>query len=135
MKYYIDTNIWRDYYEDRKDPYKNVGEIAFRLLSKLLALNNTIVVSTFLLRELEVDYSIEMIRALTKPFARLFEKREVSEEQFLEAKAIARERDVPIGDAIHAILARDNGALIVTRDKDFERLRDICEYAKPEDII
>ena len=135
QKYYVDTNIWRDYYEDRKDPYKDLGEIAFRLLSKLLALNSRIVVSTFLLREFEVSYDIDAIRGLTHHFERLMEKVSPSDEQLDEANKIARDRNVPRGDVIHAILARDNDAVLVSRDKHFKVLTDICKCVKKEDII
>jgi len=134
-KYYLDTSIWMDYYEDRKDPSKDLGEFAFRLLCKLLASKSKIVVSTFLLRELEVAYSLDKIRGLTKPFEKLMEKVDVSDSQREEAKKIAKERDVPKGDVIHAILARDNNAILVSRDKHFQLLKDICDVVKPEDII
>jgi predicted nucleic acid-binding protein len=48
-----------------------------------------------------------------------------SDIQRSDALKIARERKVPFGDALHAILAKDNGAIVLTRDKHFLRLRDI----------
>jgi len=134
-KYYLDTSIWMDYYEDRQDPTKDIGEFAFKLLCKLLASNSKIVVSSFLLRELEVAYSLDQIRGLALPFERLMERVDVSDKQREEAKKIAEERKLPKGDAIHAILARDNNAILVSRDKHFQLLKDICEVVKPEDII
>jgi len=134
-KYYLDTSIWMDYYEDRTDPSKDIGESAFKLLSKLLASKSKIVVSTFLLRELETAYSLDKIRGLTMHFEKLMEKVDVSDKQREEAKKIAEERGVPKGDVIHAILARDSNAILVSRDKHFQLLKDICEVVKPEDII
>jgi len=124
-----------DYYEDRTDPFKDIGECAFELLSKLLASNSKIVVSTFLLRELETAYSLDKIRGLTLPFEKLMEKVDVSDEQRTEAKKIAEERSIPRGDVIHAILARDNNAVLVSRDKHFQLLKDVCEVMKPEELI
>ena len=63
------------------------------------------------------------------------EKVDVSDKQREEAKKIAEEREVPKGDVIHAILARDNNAILISRDKHFQLLKDICEVMKPEDII
>jgi len=134
-KYYLDTSVWMDYYEDRKDPSKDIGEFAFRLLTKLLASESKILVSIFLLRELETAYSLEKIRGLTFPFQNLMEKVSLSEEQNREAGKIAKERDIPKGDVIHAILARDNDAILVSRDKHFQKLKDICEVMKPEELI
>ena len=88
-KYYIDTSIWMDYYEDRTDPSRDIGESAFKLLSKLLASKSTIVVSTFLLRELETAYSLDSIRGLTSPFEKLMEKVDISDKQREEAEKIA----------------------------------------------
>ena len=51
-KYYLDTSVWMDYYEDRTDPSKDIGEFAFKLLCKLLASKSKIVVSTFFLKKL-----------------------------------------------------------------------------------
>ena len=134
-KYYLDTSVWMDYYEDRKDPSKDIGEFAFSLLSKLLASKSRIVVSTFLLRELETAYSLDKIRGLAMHFEKLMEKVGVSDEQREEAKKIAQERGIPQGDVIHAIIARDNHAILVSRDKHFQLLKDICEVAKPEELI
>ena len=134
-KYYLDTSVWMDYYEDRKDSSNDLGDAAFRLLSKLLASKSRIVVSTFLLRELETAYSLDKIRGLALPFEKLMEKVDVSDKQREEAKKIAEERGIPKGDVIHAVLARDNKAILVSRDKHFQLLKDICEAVKPEEII
>ncbi len=133
--YYLDTSVWMDYYEDRKDPSKNIGELAFRLLKKLLASKSKILVSTFLLKELETAYSLEKIRGIFFPFQGLIETAGLSEEQREEARIIAKEREIPRGDVIHAILARDNDAILVSRDKHFQKLKDICEVMKPEELI
>ena len=134
-KYYLDTSIWMDYYEDRKDPSKDIGEFAFKLLCRLLASKSRIVVSTFLLNELETAYSLDKIRGLTLPFKGLMERVDVSDKQREEAKKIAQERGIPKGDVIHAILARDSNAILVSRDKHFQLLKDICKVVKPEEII
>ena len=134
-KYYLDTSVWMDYYEDRKDSSNDLGDAAFRLLSKLLASKSRIVVSTFLLRELETAYSLDKIRGLALPFEKLMEKVDVSDKQREEAKKIAEERGIPKGDVIHAVLARDNKAILVSRDKHFQLLKDIFEAVKPEEII
>lgn len=134
-KYYLDTSVWMDYYEDRKDPSKNIGEFAFRLLCYLLASKSKIVVSTFLLWELENTYSLDKIRGLATPFEKLMEKVDVSDKQRSEAKKIAEERGVPKGDALHAIIARDHGAILVSRDNHFQLLKDVCAVIKPEEII
>ncbi|MBI2656826.1 PIN domain-containing protein [Candidatus Woesearchaeota archaeon] len=56
-------------------------------------------------------------------------------EQKEEAKKIARKRNVPEGDALHAIICRDNNLQLISRDLDFERLKDITRAKLPEDFI
>ena len=58
-----------------------------------------------------------------------------SKEQRDEAKKIAIERNVPPGDALHAIMSRDYELILVTRDNDFRKLEDISKHYKPEEII
>jgi predicted nucleic acid-binding protein len=134
-KYYLDTSVWMDYYEDRKDPSRDIGEYAFKLLCKLFASKSIIVVSDFLMRELETYYSLDMIRGMSRPFESIFVKVAASEEQKEEAKRIAKEKNVPNGDALHAILSRDNNSILVSRDRHFQLLKDICESVIPEEII
>ena len=59
----------------------------------------------------------------------------ISKEQAKEATILCKKRKVPFGDALHAILARDNKAIMVTRDKHFKKLKDIAEIKKPEDLL
>ena len=63
------------------------------------------------------------------------EKIFVTKEQRDEAKKIAEERYLPPGDALHAILARDNNLIMITRDKHFKKLGDIAPHYKPEEVI
>jgi predicted nucleic acid-binding protein len=43
-----------------------------------------------------------------------------------EAELLAEGRDVPRPDALHAVLARDNNSILVTKDKHFLSLKDVC---------
>ena len=60
---------------------------------------------------------------------------EISSIQEKEAASLGRVRKVSFGDALHAVLARDNFAVMVTRDKHFLELMDIVEVRKPEDLL
>ncbi|TKJ17823.1 hypothetical protein CEE44_04855 [Candidatus Woesearchaeota archaeon B3_Woes] len=135
-KYYIDTSIWMDIYEDRKG-YNNepLGDFALKLFSLIKAKNHNLIISYLLIRELEMNYSIAEINGMMKPFEKIIEKVVATAEQRDEAKKISNERDIPPGDVLHAILARDNNFILITRDKHFRELEDISEHNKPEDII
>ena len=135
-EYIIDTSIWVDLYEDRKG-YNNepLGDYAFKLLVKIKANEKVIVLTDFLIKELETLYSVAEINGMFKPFEKITEKIIATEKQREEAKKISKERGVPAGDALHAIVARDNDLILVTRDRHFRKLEDISKHYKPEELI
>lgn len=135
-KYYIDTSIWMDIYENRKG-YNNepLGEFALKLFALIKAKNYKLVISDLLIRELEVNYSIAEINGMMKPFENIIEKVVATSKQRDESKSISNERNIPPGDVLHAIIARDNKLTLITRDKHFRELEDISEHHKPEDLI
>ena len=135
-KYLIDTSIWVDLYDDRKG-YKGepLGDYAFKLFAMIKAKGDRIIITDLTIRELEMNYSIPEIRGMMKLFESVIDKIVASKEQRSESKNISQERNVPKGDALHAILARDNKLILITRDKHFNQLKDISLYKKPEEII
>ncbi len=135
-KYYIDTSIWMDLYENRKG-FRNepLGDYALKLLSMIKSKDNKLIVTDLLIRELEMNYSIAEINGMFKPFEKIKEKIMTTEKQFDEAKKIALERNVPKGDALHAIISRDQKSILITRDKHFKQLEDISKSYKPEELI
>src|SRR3989338_468727 len=112
-KFYVDTSIWIDLYEDRKG-YRNepLGEYALKLFSMIKAKENKLIISDILIRELEGYYSIEEINGMIMPLNKIIEKIFSTKEQVKEARKIAEERNLPFGDALHAILARENGFIL-----------------------
>ncbi|MBW2965634.1 PIN domain-containing protein [Candidatus Woesearchaeota archaeon] len=135
-KYYIDSSIWIDLYEDRKGYNQEpLGDFAWKLFALIKAKKNKLIISDLLIRELEMNYSIEEINGMIKPFESLIEKVIVTKEQRDEAKRIAEERNTPKGDVLHAILARDHRFILITRDNHFKELEDISEHHKPENLI
>jgi len=137
QKFYFDTSIWRDYYENRSDSTKSLGELALQLIKKIIEEDNLVLYSDFVVQELMVKYSIEEINTILSIIYKLnlLVKVPISKEQAHEAGVLCKKRKLPFGDALHSILARDNKAIMVTRDKHFERLMDIAEFKKPEDLI
>lgn len=133
MDFYIDTSIWIDLLEDRKDYNgKPLGEYALKLFS-MIKEKHTIILSDAIYKELNKYYANEEIKGL---FLAVNTRKIFStENQMNEAKRLANERKIPKGDCLHAILARDTQSILVTRDKHFKLLEDIQRHHKPEDII
>ena len=60
---------------------------------------------------------------------------ESTEKQVRKSKDLSSKRDIPKGDALHALIARDNKATLVTLDNHFKKLYDITKSKRPQDII
>ena len=134
-KYYIDTAIWRDLHENRKDKSKNLGELAFEAFKKIRINKEKIVYSDFVFEELSHAYDEQTINKLFKDASELLEKVKINEGQFKEAADLSKKLNIPFGDAVHGVLARDNNAVMVTRDRHFRKLKDKITIKKPEDLI
>ena len=132
-RYYFDTSIWIDFY-DKRD-YN--GEVAKRLLEKIIGEDCFVLYSDVVIFELKKlgfsEKEINQIFSAAKPDHT--KRVHSTKKQLEEAKRLAKQRDVPLRDALHAVLARDGDAQLVSRDRDFEKLKDITPAKKPEDLI
>jgi predicted nucleic acid-binding protein len=136
-KYYIDTSIWRDYYENRADNLRPLGEWAFELFKKIRANNEIALYSDLVVDELLERFTEAEVRQIFNILAagRQLKRLAARNEQIKEAIVIARELKTPYKDTLHAILARDNSAILVTRDKHFLQLQEVVKIMKPEELI
>ncbi len=134
-KYYLDSAIWRDLHEGREDKFRPLGEWAFELLRKARINKEKVLYSDLTVDELSAAYGKETINKLFKDEVELLEKVEIKEHQVKEAAKLSKKHNIPFGDVLHGILARDNNAIMVTRDHHFEKLSDIVSIKKPEDLI
>ena len=118
-KYYFDSCIWRDYFENRSDKFRPL-----------------IIYSDIVEEELNVGFSKEEVKNIISvvPKENII-KINVSKEQLREAIQVSKELNIPTKDALHAIVARNNNAILVTRDKHFYELQNQVEIKKPEDLI
>lgn len=137
MKYFIDTNIWRDYWEDRSDNFKPLGEFAFQLLKLIKQNKDKVLITEEIMEELSIKFDKKQINEIFDILKKeeLLELITYNQEQLKEAKKLKIERKIPFVDALFAVLARDNKAILVSRDKHFMDLTDIVEVKKPEEII
>jgi len=133
----LDTQIWVDHYLER-GPEGIYGKQALKLILKVIADDIKILFSNFNERELKgiglAQTEINSLLSMIKP--EHIKRVSVTKSQFVEAHKLAKQRSIPLGDAIHAIIARDYNAQMVSRDeKDFRKLKDITAFKKPEDLI
>jgi len=135
-KYYLDTSIWLDFFENRNEPNLPKGDWAHKLLSKITEDNDKVIYSDAVTDEMmELGYNEQEIENLLEPLKACLVFVEFTKKQFRKAKDLSAKRDVPLLDALHALIARDNKCIMVTRDAHFKKLLDIIKPKKPEGII
>jgi predicted nucleic acid-binding protein len=138
VNYHLDACIWLDYLEDRfGQGGRPLGNYAGKLFLKIMRDNATIffskVTATEMLNEIEPD-KIDNILTITSALMRL-KRVDFTKEDSDEADELSRQRNVPFTDALNAIIARNNNAIMVSQDKHYQKLKDIVETKRPEDLI
>ncbi|MEK6887021.1 MAG: PIN domain-containing protein [Nanoarchaeota archaeon] len=136
-KYYLDSSIWRDLHEDRKDKFRPLGEWAFELLKKIRKNKDKVLYSDLVVDELMKAFNENVIKELFSIMSNggLLEKVNVEKKHVKEAVELKHKYNIPFGDALHAVLARDNNAILVARDHHFEEIQHIIKAKKPEELI
>jgi len=56
---------------------------------------------------------------------------DVNKDDILKAIDIIFEREINVGDAINVVIARKMNAVIVSNDKDYDRVKDLVEVIRP----
>jgi len=139
-KVLVDSNIFLDYYLDRRDNLLPLGEFAFQFVEKALKCKYLLVICNSTLREISSNLGISEDTVWEKVLSGLKKKNKIelvqySHEQVMEARIISKEKNVAFNDALFAIMARDKGILVVTRDWHFfEELSEIVGAVKPEEL-
>ena len=138
-KYWLDTSLWRDFYEDRISKAGNpLGEYAARLFMKILKRKDKILFSESLIWELKKDYDEQGINDMLNLLFmnNVLVKIEIKKEEYQESKKLAQERNIPFVDCLNAVQARNNNVVMVSQDRHFhENLKDITKTIKQQDII
>jgi|SRR3989344_2802621 len=135
-KYYFDTSIWLDFFENRDEANLPKGQWAHKLLNKIIKDDDKIVYSDNNLVELNLsNYDIDYINQILQPFRPVLIFVESTKKQIGKAKDFSAKRNIPKRDVLHALIARDNKAILVTLDKHFQKITDITQPKKPQDLI
>ena len=135
-KYYFDTSIWLDFFEYRNEPNFPKGRWVQELINKIIESDAKILYSDINIVELGVaGYSSQDIDMLFKKLKPILTFIESTNKQIGKAKDLSSKRNIPKGDALHALIARDNKAILVTLDRHFKKLLDIIEPKRPQDLI
>lgn len=137
-KYLIDTCVWRDFYEDRFSKSGNpLGKYATILFLEIIKNKEQIIFSESLIWELKKDYNENEIKDMLSflLFTKVLINIEITKEEYLEAKKLSQERNIPFVDCLNAIHARNHAAIMVSQDAHFfENLSDIVKPVRPQQI-
>lgn len=134
--YYLDTSIWLDFFENRDEPNFPKGTWARELVNKIIKEVDKILFSDNNMLELiNLGYSEFDIQELLQQLKSIIIFTESTEREIGKAKDLAQKRDVPKRDALHALIARDNNAILITLDNHFKKLTDITKPYSPQEFI
>ena len=140
MKVFGDTHIFVDYYLNRSGGVVPLGEFAFQFFKSAVECKFFVIICQPVIDEIcdaisKTEQVVwEMVLCNLRD-AKKIELVEFSKEQVKEARILSKERDVPLYDALFAIVARDNDAVLVSRDAHHsERLSDLVNVFKPEEL-
>ena len=118
-KYLIDTSLIIDYLRDHRP--------TVRLLKELLSNNNQLYLSVLTQAELYAGLSSRKyefrhaLASLTVSFKKIL----LDEDTAVKAGYLKRDYDVTLFDAIIAATALNNRVTLITRDKDFNRIKEL----------
>ena len=131
MLLHFDTSIWLDFFEYRDEPNLPKGMFAEKLVNKIIVEDERIVYSEAIKDELsDLGYSTNEIEELFEPLGKVLIFSEVTKKQFGKAKDLSAKRNVPLFDALHALIARDNKAIMVTRDAHFNNVNTLVLHSE-----
>lgn len=94
----------------------------------------TIVAPELLFRELIGAYGAQEIREMFAPLEALSMLEKAPMPDITKAKEICAEKNIPLSDTIHAIIAHNADATLITQDKHFRKLKDVVSIKRPGDI-
>jgi len=132
-KYYVDTCIWIDYWLNRNDNLRPLGEFALRFFNKVLAADDSVIYCDVIVLELSKyfpDHVNDIFAILSDKG--LLEYVEIDYPSKMSAKRLSFEKKIPFGDALNIIVALKYDAILVTRDKHY--LDSEAKVFKPEDL-
>ncbi|MEK6927910.1 MAG: PIN domain-containing protein [Nanoarchaeota archaeon] len=133
--FYFDTSIWLDFLENRDEPNFPKSKWAKKLVENIILEDDILLISDLNLIELEhLGYSIYIFDEMIQKFGDRFVKVEAGEDELGRARDLANKRNIPRNDAIHALIARTNRAILITLDRHFNEIKDICIPHSPREF-
>jgi predicted nucleic acid-binding protein len=139
IKLYFDADVWLNFWLDEILGFVPASHYTEQLLEKMVDEGWVVVVSEAVKEEIfEKNIAPEDFREkVSKLKVRgLLEEVRVEESDDELVGKLMRERKLHFSDALHAAIAIRTKAMIVTRNiRHFERVVDLVEVRRPEDLL
>ncbi len=136
MNYYVDSCVWIDFLENRKSGLIPIGEFAFVFFKKCKQTKSKIYFSNLVFKEISKYLSKEKINFFLNDFSEIIVFVEYSKEQISLAKKLSNELEsIHFSDALHAVIAKENDCVLITRDNHFDELSFFVEVCLPEEVL
>src|SRR3989344_7979441 len=120
VRIYCDTNIYIDMFQNREVKYRDLGAISRSIFSRSLDCEFELIISDWLLYELEKHVDSNMIKDFFEPFKKKNKLIKVNKtnDDINKAKELAStDNTAHFQDVLHQILAKKmNAKYLVTRD-------------------
>lgn len=124
------------FFEKRDESGLPKGKFAEELIKKIDIEGDKLIFSDVVRDEMmKLSYMMYEIELLLSPLKKNLIYIRFGQKQFGRAKDTSKKRAILLLDALHALIARDCRAIMVTRDWHFKKLLDILSYKKPEELI
>jgi hypothetical protein len=122
-----------DYFENRTDRFRPLGDWALAFFKKAIEGSHTIVYSDLVVFELSNKYSADKVEDILSVIPdKLLKYVESTPKQTAQAIVLSRRLGIPKPDCLHYILSMDANACLVTRDRHFEAFKDV---KSPEQLL
>ncbi|MBI2529690.1 MAG: hypothetical protein HYW05_00920 [Candidatus Diapherotrites archaeon] len=131
---YVDANVYLDYFGERTDGIRPLGEFAFRIFQRTLKCEFEIILSDLLLREIKARNGFRARAECL--FDDLINKNKLIQVDAEDKDEQEAKFHKNWKDALHCILAKKAGCeFIITRDiEHFSSFSDILKAKLPEQV-
>ena len=138
MRYWVDTCIWRDFYEDRiSDNGIDLSSYASDVFTKIILKKDKIIYSEALIWELRKRYTNNEINELLGLLLQngILIRIPIIEDDKSKARTLSKQRGIPFSDCLIAVQAKRNNAIVISQDKHLiYNLSDTVRAIRPNEI-
>jgi predicted nucleic acid-binding protein len=141
MKIYIDSNLFISYWD--REYGRNIENfleyVSGEILNRTVSCEFSIIISDLTVKEIKrrMAFSDEDLDSNFKVYKDMNKLTIIvgTEALWAQAKKLSNERGIHLSDAMHAVLAKETGAVLVTWNvKDFENVKDFVAVKNPKEL-